>query len=66
MELHVRADAANWKLFKFLSGRLTAGPDVDSSNFYEVTWFLEDDTKHSIFREDEIKYENLILKGELT
>lgn len=57
------ADAANWNLFKFLSGKLTAGPDVDGSNFYEDTWFLEDGTKHSIFCEDEIKYEDLILSN---
>jgi thioredoxin reductase len=66
MELRVRADAANWNLFKFLSGRLTGGPEVDGSEFYAVTWFMEDGTKHSVFSEDEIKYEDLILKGELT
>jgi thioredoxin reductase len=64
MELRVRADAANWNLFKYLSGRLTGGPEIDGSDFYEVTWFLKDGTKHSVFREDEIKYEALILNNE--
>ena len=66
MELRVRADAANWNLFRFLSGRLTEGPDVDGSEFYAVTWYLEDGSKHSTFREYEIKYEDLILNGKLT
>ena len=63
MELRVRADAVNWNLFKFLKGRLTGGPDVDESEFFTVTWFLEDGRKHSTFHENEIKYEDLILNG---
>jgi len=65
MELRVRADAANWNLFRFLSGRLTGGPDIDGGEFYGVTWYLEDGSKHSTFREHEIKYEDLILNNTL-
>jgi thioredoxin reductase len=63
MELRVRADAANWNLFRFLRGRLTGGPGVNGDRFFTVTWFLEDGTRHSTFHEYEIKYEDLILMG---
>ena len=61
MNLRVRPDAVNWNLFRFLKGKLTGGPDVDGSDSYTVTWFLEDGHQHSTYREDEIKYEDLIL-----
>lgn len=63
MELRVRADAANWNLFRFLHGSLVAGPDVDGSKFYEVQWYFEDGRKHSTFHETEIKYEDVIMNG---
>jgi hypothetical protein len=61
MELRVRADAVNWNLFRDLHGRLTAGPDIDGSEHYAVTWYLPDGSEHSTFHEFEIKYEDLIL-----
>ena len=66
LDLRQRADAVNWNVFRSLRGKLTGGPDVDGSEFYAVTWYLEDGSKHSTFRENEIKYEDLIMDGELT
>ena len=34
---------------------------MDAIEYNEVTWFFEDDTQHSTFRENEIKYKDLIL-----
>ena len=61
MAIRVQADAVNWNLFRSLKGELTKGPDVDGSEFYAVSWFLEDGSKHSTFHEHEIKFEDLIL-----
>ncbi|MDX1415067.1 MAG: hypothetical protein R3293_12800 [Candidatus Promineifilaceae bacterium] len=61
MNLRQRADAVNWNVFRLLKGKLTAGPDVDGSAFYAVTWSLADGRKHSTVHENEIKYEDLIL-----
>jgi thioredoxin reductase len=66
MELRVQADAVNWNLFRSLKGRLIGGPDVDGSEFYAVTWYLEDGSEHSTFREYDIKYEDLILNAKST
>jgi len=63
MELRERADAVNWNIFRFLSGNLIEGPDVDGSEYYTVAWYFQDGRKHSTFREDAIKYEDLILAG---
>ena len=61
MNLRVRPDGVNWNRFRFLRGRLTSGPNIDDCELYEVTWFTEDGRYHSSYREDEIKYESLIL-----
>ena len=66
LDLRQRADAVNWNVFRSLRGRLIGGPDVDGSEFYAVTWVLEDDSEHSTFLEYEIKYEDLILDDKST
>jgi len=66
LDLRQRADAVNWNVFRSLRGRLIGGPDVDGSEFYAVTWVLEDGIEHSTFFEYEIKYEDLILNNKPT
>jgi hypothetical protein len=63
LELRQHAEAVNWNRFRSLRGRLIEGPDVDGSEFYAVTWFWADGSKHSTYHEYEIKYEDLILDG---
>ena len=63
LELRQHADVVNWNRFRSLRGKLIAGPDVDGSEFYTVIWYLEDGSVQSTFREDDIKYEDLILNG---
>jgi thioredoxin reductase len=61
MELRRRADCVNMNVFRFMEGAVTAGPDIDGSEKYKATWKLGDGKPSSVFSEEDIKYEDLIL-----
>lgn len=60
MELRGRADTVNRNRFRVMTGKVTAGPEVDGADLYEVTWYHETGEEFLVFSEADIRHQSLI------